>query len=429
MQTTKLRVEAEEISAVKKKLKITVPAEAVTVEMNNAFRALRSNAVVAGFRKGAVPVNILKAKFGDRVQEDVISRLIETSYPEALRDNGLIPVDRPHIELVTVLAEEGKEFAYSATVEVTPKVEVEGYRGMELNKEKIEVSEKDVEEGLKRLQESRAQFKEVDRAAKEGDLAVVDFEGFIGGEPIKGGKASEYPIIVGEKTLLPGFDEALMGGAKGDEKEAPIKFPDGYNDKSLAGKDAVFTIKVKAVKEKELPALDDEFAKDVECESLDALKERVKSDIRIYKENNEKERLKNEILDRLAASYEFEIPESMVNRYVAMILNRVIENMRQGVFAPEDRDLSSEQLKEKYKEVAKKHAKEDIILDTIAAKENMQVSEDEMQKAIRNLAASRRESYESLLAKINKENAMELIRDGMKHEKVFDLIIEESKAA
>ncbi len=256
-----IRIEAEDLSPVKKKLNITVPVNAVKEEFSSAYRSLRSTAAVAGFRKGNVPVNILKARFGDKIREDVTSKLIEMSYPHALHEKKLAPVESPQIDITRTKLDEANEFFYSVTVEVTPDVEIDDYRGMDLRREAVEVTEKDVEEGLKRLQESRAEYKEVERQAKESDLITAGLEGSINGEVIKGSKVDDYPFMIGDKTLLPGLDEALKGVSKGETREAKITFPGSYSDQSLAGKEGVFTLKVKAVKEKVISRLDDEFAK------------------------------------------------------------------------------------------------------------------------------------------------------------------------
>ncbi|MBI5643344.1 MAG: trigger factor [Deltaproteobacteria bacterium] len=431
MQNKEIRIGIEDLSSVKKKLEITVSADAVKKEIEAAYQSLKSSVNIAGFRKGAVPMNIIKARFGDHVQEDVAKKLVETSYPHALHEKELVPVEAPKIELITTKLEDGKEFTYSVTVEVNPNVDLsaDDYKGMELKKEKIEVSDKDIEEGIERLREVKADFKEIDRAAKAGDLVVVDFEGFLGDEPVKNSKSVDYPVILGEKTLLPGFDEALTGASKGENKEAKITFPENYSEKALAGKEAKFKIAIKAVKEKGLPELNDEFAKSVGCDTLEALNGKVKEELVRVKETHDKERLKNEILDKLIAKHSFDVPETLVNRYLGVILNRIIDNMKQGNFNHGDQGLPIEDLKAKYRSMAVRQVKEDVILDAIAAKEKVEVSREETEKAVRSIAEGRNVSFESLMGRIEREGALEIIKDGMKHEKVFDIILESSKSA
>lgn len=422
-----IRVQVEDITPVKKKLDISVPAETVSREFKAAYQNIRSTASIAGFRKGAAPMNILKARFAGHVQEDVTKRIIESSYSMALNEKQLMPVEAPQIDLKSGELAEDKEFTFTVTVEIQPNVAVDGYRGMELNKESSAVTEEDIEKGVQNLKEAAAQFKEVDRPANEGDLVVVDFEAFMNGEPIKNGKGEGYPCVIGEKSLLPGFDEALKGASKGDQKEVDITFPVNYSEATLAGKVSQFKLNVKAVKEKGVPEVNESFAKDMGCENLEALRAKVKEEIEKHKAGESKEKLKNEILDKLIASHPFDVPDALVNRYMGVILNRVIENMRSGMAAPEDRGLNIDQLKEKYHPAAARSVKEDIILDTIAAKEGVQVSPAEVETSIRAIATQRGVSYESLMSRIQTEGAMEVIKDGLKHEKVFDIIIEASK--
>lgn len=424
-----ISVELEDLSQVKKKLNIVIPADTVNREIKGAYQSLKSTAAVAGFRKGAVPLNILKARFGGHIQEDVTKRLIEQSYPHAMHEKELAPVEAPKIDIKTPKLEEGKEFTYSVTVEVNPKIEIDGYRGMDIKREEVEVTEKDIEDGINTLRDGRAEFKEVGRAAKEGDMITMDFESFLDGKPIKNGKGADYGMILGQTMLLPGFDDAVRGASKGEVKDARIKFPENYSEPDLKGREADFKITVKAVKEKELPALDDELAKDLDCENLQALREKVKEEVRKVKEHNEKERVKNAILDRLIEKHQFEVPEALVNKYHGIILNRVIENMRQGVFAPEDNGLSPEALRAKYHGLAVRQVKEDTILDLIASKEKLEVSKEELENAVKHLAAQRNVGFDALMGRIEREGALEVIKDGLKHEKVFDIIIDSIKSA
>ncbi len=428
MQNQDIKIELEDLTPVKKKLKITVAPDAIKREIKAAYQELKATAVVPGFRKGAVPPNILKARFGAHIKDDVTKKVIESSYPLALREKGLIPVEMPNIE-VKHQAEEGKEFDYQLTVEVSPKLEVDDYRGMELTSQKAEATDKEVDEELEKIRKAMAKFDEVDRAAKEGDLVLVDFEGFAEGQPIPKSKHSDYPIIIGEKTILPGFDEALKGLSKGQSGVSKVNFPANYSENNLGGKEGAFNVTVKAVKEKTTPELNDEFAKGLKFDTVDALKAKVKEELKQVKEAQEKERVKNEILDKLLEKYQFEVPEALINRYLKVILNRVFDGMRSGKFGAGDMDLSPEDLKEKYSKIAVRQAKEDIVLDTIAGREKLEISTEELNKTIKELAEARNVTFEALMGRIEQEGALEVIKDGMKHEKVFDIIIESSKTA
>jgi trigger factor len=314
---------------------------------------------------------------------------------------------------------EGKDFSYAITVEVAPHFEIEGYRGMELKRESTEVTEKDIDEALERLRMSRSQYKEVSRPAQDPDMVVVDFEAAIDGKVIKGSNTSDYSVVIGHRTPLPGFDEALKGASAGEKREVTLAIPKNYSESGLAGRDALFTITVKSVKEKITPALDDEFAKDLECDSLVVLRERTRGDLAKVKKDNEK----TVIMDKLIERYQFDVPEALVNRYLGMTLGRVLDNMRHGFFTQEDMGLTPEALKDKYRPTALRQVREDMILDAIAEKEGVTATNEEYEEAVRNLAQSRGISYDELISRIEKERAVDVIKDGIKHGKVFDIIL------
>lgn len=425
-----MKIEVEDLSPVMKKMNISIPRETVAEELKAAFKEARSTAAIAGFRKGAVPINIIKARFGDSIREDVAKRLVETSYVKALKEKEIVPAEMPKIDLSSQTVEEDKDFSYTVTVEFTPRVEINGYKDMELTRLSAEVTEKDVEDALEKVRQSHLQLKETSAGAEEGDVVTVDFEArSLDGIPIKNYKAVDFPVFLGESTPIPGFDEALKGLKKDDRKDARLKFPDNMSEKALAGKEAVFSITVKSVKKKIIPSLDDDFAKDLQFESVEKLREKARDEVKRAKEGNEKERLKNEILDKLIERHRFEVPEALVKRYQAVLMDSVISNMKMGIIAEDDKGQTPEQLREKYKKHAARKVREDIVLDAIAAKEKIEITSDEYDSAVKKLAESRGVTFEALASRIERENSVEIIKDGLKHEKAFDMIIASAKTA
>ncbi len=419
-------VQVEDLSQIKKKVSITVPAEDVKREIKSAYASLKAKASVAGFRKGAVPVSILKKRFAAQVEEDVMTRLIERSYPNALRERQIMPAAPPKFDIKSGKLSEEVAFSYDVTVEVMPKVEISDYLGMKLERLPVEVKDDEVEDALKRLAENHSHFNEVDRPAKDTDLLTCDFEGTLAGAPIKNSATKDYPIMLGATTLLPGFNEALAGAVKGETRDAKITFPADYTEANLAGKTADFRINVKSVKEKLTPALDDEFAKDLGVEGIALLRDRVREEIKKAKDDAEKERLKNKILDILIEKHKFEVPEGMVTRYLSIIVDKKVADMKAGRFEPDDKGLTQEQVMQRYHAMAYRHAQEDIVLDALAEQEKIEITKEETDAAVKRLAAQRGVNYESLIEKIDAERAMEVITDGLKHEKIFDIILEKS---
>lgn len=420
--TSNLSIELVDISSVKKKLNITVQPDVVRDEVKSAYKTLRSTAAVAGFRKGAVPVNILKARYHDQVLQDVSQRLIENTYAHALNEKKLVPVENPQIEVLEGKLDDGN-FSYTAIFEVNPHIEIDGYKGMELKPEPVTITDEDIEEGLKSLREGRAEYKDVERAANTGDLVIVDFDGTLDGKSVKNGSARDYLVVIGERSLLPGFDTALIGAVKDETREAPLTIPETFAEKDLAGKTVRFKITVKSVKEKTVPALDDEFAADMDCANVEALKKKVSDELYKAKESQGKEKLKISILDALIEKHPFDVPEALIKKYQRILLSTVVDNMRKGIIAPEDKDSSPDQLRDKYLLMAVRQVKEDAILDCISFNEKIEVSEQELETAIRHLAEVRQTSYENLMGRIEREGALEVIKDGLKHEKAFDIII------
>ncbi|MBI5237123.1 MAG: trigger factor [Deltaproteobacteria bacterium] len=420
-----LKVNVEDLSAIKKKVNVLVSAESVDREIGAAYRQIRDHAVIAGFRKGSIPLNVLKAKYGAQVAEDVTVRLIEATYPQALKENNIVPVEPPHLDVNGKVIEEGKEFSYTATVETSPRVEVneDDYIAMPIEKKPVEITDGEVNEGLEKLRQAYARYKEVERPASDKDMVVVDFGVTVDGKAHGRYAANDYQAVIGERGPLPGFDEALKGALKGEKREARLRFPDNISEKELKGKEGVFSITVKTVKEKTVPELDAEFAKSLECEGIEQLKEKARQELARTKDDAEKGRLKSEILSRLINRYPLEVPAGLVKKYLAMILNSVMGNLQMGVAAPGDSGLSVEALKGKYHGEAVRKVKEDIILDAIAEKEKVEVTEEEYEAAVKHIADTRKVSMESLMARIEKEGATEAIIDGLKHEKVFDKIM------
>ncbi len=425
MTEKEMKVNIEDISTVKKRLTVEIPADEVAREIDSAYRDLGTEVVVAGFRKGRVPVSILKARFRERVLGDVRTRLIEKTYPRIIEERGIKPVSRPVIDAGEV--REGGGFSYSATFEVKPEVDVQGYKGMELERKEVEVTDKDVDDAIERLRETRGEFSEVERPARDGDLLTVDYEGFVDGAPLKGGSGRDYSFILGSGSLFKEIEDSLRGSSKGEKKEVKTTFPKDHRNRTLAGKEVTFRIGVKSIKERVLPEVDDEFAKDMGFDNLSSLRERLKDEVKKGKEEREKERLKEEILNTLIERNSFEVPESLLTAYLAHILNRILGNIKRGIVNPEDRGLSSEELKKKYHELALRQVKGDIIIEEIARKENIKVKDEEVDAFIKGMASRRKESPEVLKARLEKEGTIDIIRDEIRTEKVFDLVIKESK--
>ncbi|MBI3753548.1 MAG: trigger factor [Deltaproteobacteria bacterium] len=418
-----MKVSIEDLSPVKKRLIIEIPPEDINAEMDAVYRELGATVSIDGFRKGKAPKAILESRYKDYALGEVVSKIIEGSYPKVVREKNLSPVARPKIDVKEGI-EYGKPFSYTATVEVRPDITVEGYLGMELKKEAATVNDDEIEKAMELLREGNAHFSEVERPAREKDLVVIDFEGFSDGKPVENAKATEYPVVIGTNALVPDLEDALVGAGKGDEKEVKVRFHEDYKHKGLAGKEALFKIKVKAVKERVLPALDDEFAKDLKLDNLAQLKDKVREALIKQKEAAEKERLKKEIVERLIEKNTFDTPPSLVASYLQSFVSRAMEDMRKVRVKPEDAaEMTPEKLKEKYSGIAEMRVKEEMILDAVARQENITVSDNEIDAKIKEMAAERHQRFEELKRQFVEQGSDAALMAGMLEEKVFDFII------
>jgi len=281
-----------------------------------------------------------------------------------------------------------------------------------------------VEKALEALRERNAYYNEVDRPAQENDAALIDFEGFIDDKPIKNGKTFDFYTVIGAKRLLPDLENAMIGMKKGEEKEVKVKFPAEYSEKELADKEALFKLKVKAVKERDMPKLDDEFAKDLKLDNLAQLKDKVREGIKLEKEAAERARLKKEILEKLIERNSFETPPSLVANYLQSMISRTMEGIKQGKLKVEDpTEATYEKLRDKYAKVAETRAKEEIILDAVAKHENISVTAEELDLKVKQIAQQSYQNFDSLKRQLIEQGADSILMAEILEDKVFDFII------
>jgi len=417
-----MKVTAEDISPVKKRFLVEIPPEEVSSVVEETYGRLQREVSIDGFRRGKVPRAILESRYKGYVEGEVITKLIGESYPRVVKEQRVTPVARPEIEVKDIKA--NQVFSYVATVEVRPEVKVEGYIGMEVKEGEAEVKEEEVEKGIELLRERHAWFKalEKDRGVREGDLVIIDFEGTMEGIPIKTGKAVDHPLVVGTGVLLPEFERGLVGMKKGEEKIVSVTFPSDYREKGLAGRVGQFKVLLKDIKERVLPPMDDEFARDLECGTLEELKARVRDTILKEKKMAEREKVKKGILKRLLEVNTFDVPKSLVETYLRHIVTNLLERHgKEG--APLDVGLPPEGFRTRCTKMAEEMVRGDIIIDSIARQEGVEVSQEELVSRVKELATERKVDPEVL----EKEGILDVIKKGLLEDKVFDLILSKAK--
>lgn len=420
-----MKAQAESISPVKTRLAVEVSPEEVAQEEEAALRELRRTASVPGFRKGKAPVATLKRLYGGRVRSDVMTRLIEKSYYEALQQENIVPVSDADIQLAPDSDQGG--IAYTAVVEVRPEVEPRGYQSLSLTKEKVAVSEVEVSARLEALRRERATYEPApeDHAAEEGDLAVIDYEGFLGDTPFEGGKGEDRSIVLGSGMLVPGFEEGLKGVRAGDEPTVEVTFPDDYRAEELAGKEVRFQVRVKELKVRCLPELDAELAREAAgVESVEELTEKVRDAIEAEKRDGAERRFREQIIDALLEANPFEVPESMVHRQQAHSLERLHQDLAQRGLNPEALGLDRDQLQESHHRAAERAVRWAFLLRAIADAEGVEATDADVEERIRAIAEADGRPESLIRSFFDEDDRRDGLRSSILERKVLDRVAE-----
>ncbi len=425
----------EKINDTKVKMEIELPEEEVEEALEKAYREVVKKVDLPGFRKGKVPRKILEARFGPEVlYEDAVQYMVPEAYSKAIEEEEEIePVDEPDIEVVQI--EKGKPFKFNATVEVKPEVTLGLYKGVEVEVEKEEVDEKKVEEHLHNLRERQARLVTVedeDYQAQEKDMIVIDFKGYLDGEPFEGGEAEDYSLELGSGSFIEGFEEQLVGARTGEEKEVKVTFPEDYEEESLAGQEVLFSVTVKEIKRKELPDLDDDFAKEVsEFETLEEFKEDLWNKFQEEAKNQYQYHLEEAVINKVADNSEVAIPEGLVEKQ----LDRMIEDIErrlgtQGLKMEQFLQLtgkSVEDLKEEYREEAVKRVKSNLVLDAIIKAEGIDVEESEIEEKIQEIAQTYNDDPERVKDVFKQQGRWNMMFEEMRMRKVIDMLVENAQ--
>lgn len=410
-------------------LTIEVDAEKVNEGLDAAFKKVVKQVSVPGFRKGKMPRSMFEKRFGvEALYQDAIDILLPEAYASAIEETGIEPVDRPEIDVEQI--EKGKALILKATVTVKPEVKLGEYKGLEVEKFDTEVTDEEVANELKTLQERHAELVIKEDAAVEGDTVVMDFEGFVDDVAFEGGQAENYSLELGSGQFIPGFEDQLVGTAAGEEKDVEVTFPEDYHAAELAGKKAVFKVKLHEVKGKELPELDDEFAKDAddEVETLDALKAKIRTRLEESKKHDAEHHVRDNVVEKAAANAEVDVPEVMVTNEVDRMLQEFEQRLQmQGMnlelyfqFSGQDEAALREQMKEE----AANRVRMNLTLEAIAKEENIEVSPEEVDAELNKMAEMYNMTVENIAAALG---SLEGLRADIQVRKAVELLVENSK--
>jgi len=422
-----MKASIEEISSIKKKVSIEIPEDQVTQEVESLYKDLGKKAKIKGFRPGKVPRDILERYFKDYIKAEVIQKLIQDTYPQALSETDLQPVSPPVIDPGEF--ESGKPFQYSAVIEVKPAIKLEGYTGLKIEGKKEAVKDEEVEERLKALQNLHANLKAISEARpiQAGDYVIIDYEASLGGKPLEGGKAIDFTVEVGSGQFIPALEEKLIRLKPEEEKEIEVSFPEDYGYKKWAGKTISFHVKIKEIKEKILPPLDDEFAKDLgDYASFEELKAKLKGEIEKEKELGLERQLKDQVVDQLLEANPFEVPDSLVEEQVkAMVSDTKLRLAAQGVVL-KNLGVSEEKLQEDYKAMAQKQVRTFLILEKIAGQEGIAVTDDEADDRLREMSERMHQKFDVVKRYYEKNGLLPEVKDGIIRDKTLNFLLEKA---
>ena len=392
-----MNVKVEDISSVKKQLSFEVPATRVDEEIESAYKKLAKTAKIKGFRQGKVPRPVLERHYAASVEAQVVESLIQENYFKALQEEKILAVSGPEITDSGVL-EKGKAYTFQAQVEVQPEVKAQDYLDLPLKKETFNDDEALVTARLEEMRLGHAKVEPTDREeAQSGDTVIIDFEGFIDNVAFENGAAQDHSLDLGSNTFIPGFEEQLVGMKRGEERDIDVTFPLDYGKKDLAGQDAVFKVKLKEIKEKILPELNDEFASQVGMASLDDLRARIKEAHESQERSRIEQEFRDQIVDMLIERNSFEVPESMVKSQLDYMLENLSNRMQSQGMSLEAMGMTPDSFKEVYREIAVKQVKGNLLLEAIALQESIQVEESEIEEKLDEIAEKHNASKEMVM--------------------------------
>lgn len=417
----------EDISTVKKKLHIQVPTDAIAQEMVKAVADAAKKAKIPGFRPGKAPKAVVERHYAAEIETEVMNKLISASYLQALQEHSLSPVDMPSITNISPF-DKAAPLNFTAVVEVRPKIELGTYDGIEVKEQQLTVSDEEVGQAIDRLREMYAQLEVVEgRPLEKSDTAIIDFEGFRDGKPIEGAKASDHMLALGSNSLIPGFEEQLTGMNTGETREIKVTFPADYNNKDLAGKDAAFTVTLKEIKKKVLPELNDEFAKDIgQDKSVAELKEGIKKDIEARKRNEQASAQREALLSKLVDSHTFDAPPGMVERELMSLARSYATRLAHSGMDMKSFDIAK--FREEKKDLAEKRVKGLLLLDEIAEKEHIEISEQEVSSALAVMAKRSGQTVDAVKKYYeSQEGGLDNLRASMMQEKALTLLLSRAK--
>ena len=426
-----MSVKVEKLEKNMAKLTIEVGADEVEKALQESYQKQKNQIVVPGFRKGKVPRAMIEKMYGPEIfYQDAINIMIPDAYDKAVDECGEDIVSSHEIDVVSI--KKGEPFVFTAEVALKPPVELGKYKGVSVDKVDITVSDEDVDKAIEKERENNARNIEVtDRPVKDKDSIILDFEGFVDGVAFEGGKGEDHPLTIGSGAFIPGFEDQLIGAKIGEECEVKVKFPDDYQAKELASKDAVFKCTVKQIKEKELPALDDEFASEVsEFDTLEEYKADVRKNLEVAREKEAKEEKESKVIEAIVNDAKMDIPEAMITTQQNQMVDEFAQRMTMQGLSMEQyyqfTGASHDRLLEQVRPQAEQRIKARLVLEAIAKAENITATDEEVEEELKTIA----EAYQLEVDKVKEsmpEKSLEGIREDIVVKKAAEFAVNNAK--
>ncbi len=424
-----MEVSTEKLEGNKVELKVEIEAERVNKALNQAYKKVVKEVSLPGFRKGKVPRHVLEAKYGIEVlYKDALDILIPQGYDEAVKAAEIEPIAQPDIDDYHIA--KGEATTFTAIVEVKPEVKLGEYKGLGVEKEEIEVKDEEIEAELSSLQQKHSQLIYTDKeTVEEGDFVIIDYEGRVDGETFPGGSAEEYSLEIGSGTFIPGFEDKLIGAKVGEELEIELTFPEEYHASDLAGKETIFTVNVKEIKEKVLPELNDDFAKESsDFETLAELKEDIKEKVRKRHKEVVEEEFTNNIIEKAATNAEVDISEILINSE----LDKAFQNMEYNISSQglnvddylQYMGMDKDSWREQNYKMAEKRARNNIVLEAIAEKEDIKASDEEIDEQVEKIAKDTEQDLDKVKAILQMQGQLNQLSHEIMMEKAVDFLVE-----
>lgn len=411
-------------------LTITVPATEVDSALDEAFKKVSKQVSVPGFRKGKVPRQMFEKRFGvESLYQDALDILLPKAYTEAVEDAGINPVDQPEVDIEEM--EKGKDLVFTAKVTVEPEVKLGEYKGLEAEDVDTEVTDEDVQKEIDSMLESHADMVVKDEGkVEEGDMVNLDFDGYVDGEQFEGGKAEGYDLEIGSGSFIPGFEEQVVGLENGEEKDVKVTFPEEYHAEELAGKEAVFKVKINSIKVKETPELDEELLKelDQDVESVDELKSKLEKDLKEAKVNQADVTMKEQLIEQASDNAEIEVPEAMVKTETDRMLQEFEQRLsQQGINMEMYQQLSGQDenaLRDQMKDDAEKRVRTNLVLKQIAIDENIEVAEADVDAELEKMSEQFGIKVEDIKSTLGD---LSMLNEDLKMQKAIDVLVDNKK--